>query len=90
MKHVAVTDHAVVRYLERALGLDVEAVRTEIARAVKRGIAEGASGVRVGGLWFRLEGAVVVTVLPGSSADLRTGRRPRRGQPRESRWGEEA
>lgn len=90
MKHVAVTDHAVVRYLERALGIDVDAVRGEIARAVKRGIAEGASGVRVGGLWFRLEGAVVVTVLPNSSADVRIGRRPRRGQPRDDGRGDEA
>lgn len=30
-KHVPVTDHAVLRYLERVKGFDIEAVRREIA-----------------------------------------------------------
>ena len=30
---VQVTDHAVIRYLERALGMDVETIRREIGRA---------------------------------------------------------
>lgn len=31
---VAVTDHAVIRFLERVAGFDIAAIRTEIARAV--------------------------------------------------------
>lgn len=31
---VAVTDHALVRFLERVMGIDMDAIRTEIARLV--------------------------------------------------------
>lgn len=82
MTEVHVTDHAVLRYLERACGVDIEAVRAEIARAVRRGVATGACGVRRDGLNFRLAGATVVTVAPVHSHDRRIGRRPRAGQDR--------
>lgn len=80
MTEVHVTDHAIIRYLERACGVDVDAIRAEIARTVRRGVAQGASGVRVDGLNYRLAGATVVTVAPGASHDIRLGRRPRTGQ----------
>ena len=72
---VHVTNHAVLRYLEREKGMDIEAIRTEIARKVD--VArdhEGASGVIVGGLVFKLQGLTVTTVIPHSEPDRRTGR----------------
>jgi len=57
-----VTDHAVLRYLERAEGVDVEGIRRMIGRRVDRAVAMGACGVQAGGITFRLERGVVVTV----------------------------
>lgn len=72
MTHV--TDHAIVRHLERAYGLDVDAIRAEIATPVVQ-LAEGfGCGTVIGknGTRVVIEGGVVVTVLP-----KRYGRRPR-------------
>ena len=67
---VHVTDHAVLRYLERLHGLDVEAVRAKIATTVWRAVLAGASGVRHDGLIYRLQDGVVVTVAPLSHEPL--------------------
>lgn len=61
-----VTDHAVLRHLECARGLDVEAARAEVAHLVARGIEKGAVGVLINGLRYVLRGGRVVTVLPGA------------------------
>ncbi|HAW49182.1 MAG TPA: hypothetical protein DCX34_18445 [Roseovarius sp.] len=57
-----VTDHAVLRYLERAEGVDVEGIRRMIGRRVDRAVEMGACGIQADGLTFRLEQGVVVTV----------------------------
>lgn len=57
-----VTDHAVVRYMERVMGVDVEAVRDLIASEVETAVALGACGLKKDGFTFRLEGENVVTV----------------------------
>lgn len=44
---VRVTDHAVLRYLERAHGLDVAAVRRHLAGKVLTGARLGAVGVTI-------------------------------------------
>lgn len=73
---VHVTDHAVLRYLERAQGVDIEAVRTEIGRAVDVALDhDGATGVIVGGLTYKLQGLRVTTVLHTCKPDRRTGRK---------------
>jgi len=69
-----VTDHAVLRYLERVEGIDIEAVRRTIGRTVDRAVRMGACGVQAGGVTYRLEGGVVVTVLETN--------RPERGRVR--------
>lgn len=64
MRTIRVTDHAVLRYLERVVGIDVEAARAQIAAKVA--IARehpGASGVRSDGYSYRLRGDAVTTVL---------------------------
>lgn len=58
-----VTDHAVLRYLEHAEGVDVEGIRRMIGRRVDRAVEMGACGVQADGITFRLvRGVVVVTV----------------------------
>lgn len=68
-----VSDHAVLRFLERECGLDVESLRGAIAAVTERGSALGAPIVKVGGARFVLVDGVVVTVLVH-------GRRPRLAQ----------
>jgi hypothetical protein len=77
-----VTDHAIVRYLERVEGMDVEALRRRIGHTVQDGIELGANGVVSGGYVYRIEGVSVVTIAPQNEVDR--GRKKRRGRkPRE-------
>lgn len=72
-----VSDHAVLRYLERVEGMDVEAVRRDIGRRIDAALAgaEGASGVTLGGFSYRIgESGIVSTVRRAS--------RPERGRPK--------
>ncbi len=59
---VHVTDHAVLRYLERAHGVDVEGLRRRIGRTVDNGVKHGANGVKFCGLSYVLVGKTVVTI----------------------------
>lgn len=64
MSRVHVSDHALLRWLERVEGVDVEAIRRRIAKAVRRGAEEGAEGIRFEGVTFKLQynpGGPVVT-----------------------------
>lgn len=77
-----VTDHAVLRYLERAHGLDVEAVRRELGARIDAATDgfEGMCGVNIGGLSFRLSaGGTVTTVY-----DQNRPERSQSGPPRQS------
>lgn len=62
-----VTDHAVVRYLERVWGVDIDALRARIAREAESGVQHGAAAVNRGKVKFVLQGALVVTVKPRPS-----------------------
>lgn len=64
-----VTDHAVLRYLERSQGVDVEAVRLQIRDIVIKGAELGASAVTAEGLRFVLRNNSVTTVLPRSKPE---------------------
>lgn len=60
-----VTDHAVVRYIERILGLDIDGVRREIASGHEEAIAKTTKGViKVPGrnMNLTIRSGVVVTV----------------------------
>lgn len=70
----AITDHAVIRYLERVQGVDIRAVRLEIAALVANGLEKGACGVLIAGIEYRIEDGHVVTVQKASHPDKRTGR----------------
>ena len=60
----SVTDHAVLRYLERAKGVDVHAVRRHIADLVRRGVEKQGDAVVVEGVKFVLVENRVVTTVP--------------------------
>jgi hypothetical protein len=77
VKPVRITDHALIRYLERVKGVDVEALRREIAQVVARGHELGASAVRTDGFTYRIEAGRVVTIHPQCRPSLRFGSRPR-------------
>lgn len=69
-----VSDHAVLRYLERVQGFDVEEVRRQIAATCARGVELGALAVTSNGFRYTLRGDVVTTVMPKFEPDVRTGR----------------
>lgn len=58
-----VTDHALVRYLERVYGLDLDPVRAEIADKVALGVSLEASAVVRDGFRYVLANGNVVTVI---------------------------
>jgi hypothetical protein len=63
---VTVTDHAVLRYLERVLLMDVETLRRRIGREIDRRMIEGLpdpSGVEFDGIRFRISGRHVTTCI---------------------------
>lgn len=79
-----VSDHALLRYLERALGFDTEALRREIGHRVDRAAEAGACGVVIDGMRYALEprldgGVVVATVAPASELANRRRSRLRTG-----------
>ncbi|MCB1463239.1 MAG: hypothetical protein KDJ90_12630 [Nitratireductor sp.] len=64
-KRITVSDHAVLRWLERVEGVDVKAIRRRIGRAVRNASEHGAAGARLDGVGFCLQyrddGEAVVT-----------------------------
>ena len=59
-----VTDHAVIRYLERVDGVDVDAIRARIGQTVDKAVELGASSAVSGGFRYVIgENGAVVTVL---------------------------
>lgn len=62
-----VTDHALLRWLERVEGLDLDALRARIAAHAAVGEKFGAKSVVVGAGKLVLERGVVITVLRRNS-----------------------
>lgn len=64
-----VSDHALLRYLERAHGVDFEQLRRELGRRIDAAVDghDGAIAVNMDGLTFRIaENHVVTTCWPRS------------------------
>ncbi|TCT35395.1 hypothetical protein [Martelella mediterranea] len=64
-----VSDHALLRYLERRHGLDVEGLRAEICAACRDGVRYGAKAVLADGVKFIIAGDTVVTCLERKRAE---------------------
>jgi hypothetical protein len=78
-----VTDHAVLRYLERVKGIDVEAVRLEVGHVVDRAVEMGAGAAIIDGVRYVLNERTIVTVTPVKMVPLRGRARRTRHQDRE-------
>lgn len=74
---VNVSDHALIRYLERVVGIDVELHRRQMGVAIDKVMLEGACGVVIAGFDYRIAGETVTTVLEARRPDRRTGRQRR-------------
>jgi hypothetical protein len=59
-----VTDHAIVRYLERAKGVDIEAIRLHIWKTCEGAVKIGATCLRAEGVKFEFTNGKVITVAP--------------------------
>lgn len=66
-KIAVVTDHAVLRFLERRHGLDVEAIRSEIQTICTTGVRFGAAKVIADGMKFIIQGEDIVTCIRARS-----------------------
>ena len=64
MKKPRVTDHAVLRYIERVGGFDVDAVRRHIANVCAQAVAAGATTLKHDGVRFTFSSDAVTTVMP--------------------------
>jgi hypothetical protein len=69
-----ISDHAVLRYLERAMNLNVDIVREHIASICASPAAFGANCVRAEGLRFEISMNTVTTVRPDGQAPSLTSR----------------
>ena len=58
-----VSDHAVLRWLERHGHVNVEAVRRQIYEETREALRAGASRLTINGTEYRIEGGVVVTIV---------------------------
>ncbi|MGR3760911.1 hypothetical protein ACUXV3_12390 [Roseobacteraceae bacterium NS-SX3] len=58
-----VTDHAVLRWLERFGFVDVEAVREQIYAETREALNSGATRLTINGTEYRMDKGVVVTLV---------------------------
>lgn len=75
-RDLAVSDHAVLRYLERVMGFDIDGVRAHIRGVCAPAAAIGASCVQAEGVRFMIgDNGCVSTVTPLSDLPNNTTRR---------------
>lgn len=73
-----ISDHALLRYMERVMGVDVDAVRSEILNEkIKAALKMGATAVTVNGVKMIAKEGTIVTVL---SEEMKPKRKPVRGR----------
>ncbi|GIT85428.1 hypothetical protein [Roseobacter sp. OBYS 0001] len=75
-----VSDHAVLRYLERVYGVDIDGVRARITEITAEGRENGACGIKADGVSYKISKSGRVVTVHGVSAPL--SNRARRWQRR--------
>lgn len=82
-KPLAISDHAVLRYLERAGGFEIEKLRADMSRRISAAIVPGAGSVVIDGHRFILRKdpetgeTIVATVLEADWGTANMAGRPR-------------
>lgn len=85
-----VTDNAVLRYLQRVKGIDIDGVRDELGHIVDRAIEAGAGAAVVDGVKYTLNGKTIVTCTEVKQVPLRGRAMRRRARAVKQDWeGEE-
>lgn len=74
---VTITDHALVRWLQRARGIDMEALRRGLAEQAQPFADACVKHAEVGGVWFVFDGPRLITVTPDKPALISTIRNDR-------------
>ena len=69
-----VTDHAVVRYLERVYGVDIGALKARIARITEDGREAGAAAVNADGVTYKLGADGRVVTIAGTKGKATSNR----------------
>ncbi len=72
---VRVSDHAVLRYLERVRGFEIESLRQNIAKRCESAASAGASSITIDGVVLLIEDGVVITTVQRKEGQ---SRRPHR------------
>ena len=68
MSDIYVSDHALIRYLERVQGFDLERFRKEISEIVTGAARAGATQVSHSGFTYCIrDSSTVTTIIPGGS-----------------------
>ncbi|MBK1868275.1 hypothetical protein [Taklimakanibacter albus] len=71
MARLPVTDHAVLRYLERICGVDVAEVRRRIFTAAEPALDKAANGITAEGINYRIRRGRVITLHVGKAFPVR-------------------
>ena len=59
-----ITDHALIRWMDRALDIETETFRARLLAIAAPYAALKVKHAEIGGLWFVFDGPTLVTVLP--------------------------
>lgn len=81
---VHVTDHAILRYLERVYLVDIEGLRRRIGRQIDRNMHDALpfpSAVVINGARFKMKGKAVTTCFPVKPSGRRRSHRGKRSTP---------
>ncbi len=74
-----ISDHALLRYIERIVGVDMDELRdTILTDQIKAALRLGATGVTVNGIKMIAKDGVIVTVLSEEARLKRKAKKPRK------------
>lgn len=63
LRKIPVTDHAVLRWIERLGHVDVEEIRKQIYSETFEALKSGATRLEINGTQYRMKNGVVVTLI---------------------------
>lgn len=64
---LVISDHAMLRYIERVIGVDLEPIRQKIVDTVEPAYKAGATRISADGVTYSIRSNFVTSTLPGAS-----------------------